>query len=217
MTESCSSERPRRVDQSRVRRAIGQDSGLEASHIQALQHVWYFRKSVEFEVHGHQPVANGAVGDCGRVQREVESLAGHLPEVHVPALDGSQPTILKLFFTPKRIDLIEVLPKDIPAARSCRSVVEQSPVSVKNACTNAFQAISGHVDRLFRDYARFDYGRSGAASPGSFPLLFLFADHAFQGQFSQEIRAFNDRTKLLATEYFASKAPSRWARQRVSE
>lgn len=190
---------------------------LRPSHIQALQHVWYFRKSVEFEVHGHQPVANGAAGDCGRVQREVESLAGHLPEVHLPALDGSQPTILKLLFTPKRIYLIEVLPKDIPAARSCRSVVEQSPVSVKNACTNA----SKRFLAMLIDYSATTQGlttvRSGVASPGSFPLLFLFANYAFQGQFSQEIRAFNDRTTLLATEYFASKAPSRWARQRVSE
>src|SRR5205814_3442083 len=57
---------------------------------------------VECEVKAQQPLPQPAAADLQCLERKVEGLTGHLPEVRVAALQRPQPRILELLLTPER-------------------------------------------------------------------------------------------------------------------
>src|SRR5438309_7608346 len=84
-----------------VRGAVGKYCSPHPGPPQPRQRVTHLRKGAEREVKVQQPLPQPAARDLQRVERKVEGLAGHLPEVRMPALQRPQPRILELLFTPK--------------------------------------------------------------------------------------------------------------------
>jgi hypothetical protein len=86
--------------------------------------------------------------DGQRLQREVESVSGDLPEIRVPALHGAKPGILQLLVTPERGQFVDAVPEHIAAAPGRSGKIEQRPVGVEDADLHADQRSLLHVRHL---------------------------------------------------------------------
>jgi hypothetical protein len=98
-----------------------------------VQHLGNFRKGVESQVQAHQPVAQPGRVQAERPQREIERLAGHLPEIGMPALQRAQPGVLQLLVAPQQGEPLGVVGEHLAAARRRRREVEQRAVGVEDA------------------------------------------------------------------------------------
>src|SRR5205814_3109329 len=91
-----------------------------------------------------QPVPQPAAAEPQCLERKVEGLTGHLPEVRVAALQRPQPRILELLLTPKRAQGARLLTQlGAAGPRGC-SDVEQSAVRIEHAGANAVQRSETH-------------------------------------------------------------------------
>src|SRR5581483_5645182 len=78
----------------------------------------------------------------------------------MPPLNTPEPCILKLFVAPQRVQPIELVAKQVAAARRRGGEIEQSAVRIENACPNSLQASYGHDDLLGSSCSAFGNMRS---------------------------------------------------------
>jgi hypothetical protein len=126
-------------------RAVRQDRGPQARLFQVREDIADLGKCIKRQVKIHQTIAQAWLFDCQRLQREVESIPGDLPEIRVPALDGPQPGILQLLVTPEGGQLVDGIPKHIAAALGGSGKIEQRPIGVEDAGLHADQRCVAHA------------------------------------------------------------------------
>jgi hypothetical protein len=131
-----------------IGRAVRQDCGPQARLFQAREDVWDFGKCIERQVKIHQAIAQARLFDGQRLQREVESVPGDLPEIRVPALHGAQPGILQLLVAPERGQFVDAVPEHIAAAPGRSGKIEQRPVGVEDAGLHADERCLFHARYL---------------------------------------------------------------------
>src|SRR5919198_3113538 len=119
--------------------AVRKPNGLEPS-----QNLWDLRKGFKRQVKIHQPIAQAGLFDRQRLQREVERIAGDLPEIRVPALHGPQPGILQLLVTPERAQLLDGVAQDVAAASRRRGKIEQRAGGIEDTSLHAGERCVTH-------------------------------------------------------------------------
>jgi hypothetical protein len=84
--------------------AVGQDRGLEALILEGAEHGGRLRVGVELEVEVQQGLAILRRAAAHGLQRPVETVGRHLPEIGVHAGGGAQPGVLELLEPPELRD-----------------------------------------------------------------------------------------------------------------
>src|SRR5262249_18222041 len=79
-----------------------------------------------------------------RFQREIESIAGHLQEIGVAALQSAQPGVLQLLVAPQDGEPFRVVTEHVSAPRRGGGKVEQRAVGVENAGADPVQLLASH-------------------------------------------------------------------------
>ena len=131
------------------RRAVRQDRGGESHRLEPAQHLRYFRESSERQIQVHQPVAQRVVGEIQRLQRIIERIAGHLPEIGVPVLRGPQPAVLQLLVAPEGGQPLGLVAEPVATAGGGRGVVEQRAIGVEHAGLDAGKSCVSHPCHSF--------------------------------------------------------------------
>ena len=93
----------------------------------------------------HQARTQVGIAAAETVERVVEGIARHLPEVGVPALGSAQPGVLQLLVTPQGGDGLDRVAEHVAACARCRCDVEQSAIGVEHAGGDPGQRAVRHV------------------------------------------------------------------------
>src|SRR5262249_56759129 len=72
-----------------------------------------------------------------RLQRKIERVARHLPEICVPGLQRTQPRVLQLLVAPQGRQRREVVAERFAATGGRRGVVKKSAIRVEDASADA--------------------------------------------------------------------------------
>jgi hypothetical protein len=125
-----------------------QDRGPQARPFQAHEDVRDLGKRIKRQVKVHQPIAQAGLFDIQCLQREIESIAGNLPEIRVPALQRTKPGILQLLVAPQRGQLVDAVPEHVTTALGRSGKIEQRAVGIEDAGLHAEQRSLVHADYL---------------------------------------------------------------------
>src|SRR6266849_2056923 len=98
------------------RRSVRQDRGLQSCGLQLPEDVGHLREGVESQIELHQTIAEPRLIEQQGLQREIQGVTRHLPEIGMPSLCGTKPGILELLFAPKGGQPVEAITKHIAAA-----------------------------------------------------------------------------------------------------
>jgi hypothetical protein len=120
-------------------RTVGKNRGRKARPTQGAEHAGNFGEWRQGAIEAHQAVAQSRRGYAETVEREIQRVAGDLPEVGVTALQRTQPRVLQLLVAPQRGQRRAPARLDLGAGRGRRGEVEQRAVGVENAGANAFE------------------------------------------------------------------------------
>jgi hypothetical protein len=99
-----------------------------------------FGKRFEAEIELHQRFARRRA-QPERLEREIEGVAGHLPEVGVAVLQAAQPSVLELLVAPERRQRRALVLGNVGCPRGRRSEVEQRAIGVENTGANALKTL----------------------------------------------------------------------------
>src|SRR5260370_22478661 len=86
--------------------------------------------------------------DCQRLQCEIESIGGDLPEIRVPALERPQPGVLQLLLAPERGQLVDAFAEHVAAAFRGGSKIKQRSICIEDAGLHADQSCVAHARYL---------------------------------------------------------------------
>jgi hypothetical protein len=112
---------------------------------QLPQCVRHFGERFERQIQRHQAVAQPRLVDAQRLEREIERVAGDLPEVDVSRLKRAKPSVLQLLVAPNRSEPVDVAPQNIAAAPRGSGEIEQRSICIEDAGLDPGKRILGHL------------------------------------------------------------------------
>src|SRR5262245_39771097 len=140
-------------------RAVRQDRGPQARLFQACEDIGDFGNGIERQVKIHQAIAQAWFFEPQRLQREVESVPGDLPEIRVPALAARSQVYCSCLSRQSAVSLSMLSPstsrQPLAAAAKSNSVpFRESPMKVRAAVSScpsraaALNATRGSLGQL---------------------------------------------------------------------
>src|SRR5208337_2210388 len=98
-----------------------------------MKHIGNFREGVEGEIKIHQAATQFRIIYAKGIERKVQGIASHLPEIRVQSLQRPEPGILKLLFAPKSGKPLKLIPKYIATTIGGGGVIEKGSIGIEDA------------------------------------------------------------------------------------